>query len=159
MNLMSRAFTKEDDAGDDMPERPVPSGPNYVTPRGLALLHEEGRALLARKKEAGPDAVKAIDRDLRYIEARITSAIVVPPGASNEVRFGARVTYKDDAGQEKIFQIVGEDEARGDKTKLPWSAPLAHAMLGAKPGDGVSWKSDDGVNQYMIVSVDYPKGS
>jgi transcription elongation GreA/GreB family factor len=95
---MSRAFTKEDDAGDDVPERPLPPGPNYVTRRGLALLHEEGRALLARKKDASDDERKIIDRDLRYIEARITSAIVVPRSASNEIRFGARVTFKDDAG-------------------------------------------------------------
>ena len=153
---MSRAFTKEDDAGDDLPERPLPPGPNYVTRRGLELLHEEGRALLARKKDAPDEERKSIDRDLRYIEARITGAVVVPPGSGKEIRFGARVTYKDDAGQEKIIQIVGDDEARGDRTKLPWSAPLANAMLGAKAGDGVQWKSDSGVNQYTIVAVDYP---
>ncbi len=152
---MSRAFTKEDDAGDDTPERPVSTAPNYVTPRGLELLHDEGRALLARKKTAGPDEIKAIDRDLRYIEARITAAILVPQGSGKEIRFGAHVTYKDDAGQEKFFQIVGEDEARGDRTKLPYTAPIAQAMLGAKPGDGISWNGPAGIEQFMIVNVAY----
>jgi transcription elongation GreA/GreB family factor len=154
---MSRAFTKEDDAGDDSPERPVPPGPNYVTPRGLELLHAEGRELLARKKSATPDQMKPIDRDLRYIEARIIGAIVVPRGSGPEIRFGARVTYQDDFGHEKKFQIVGEDEARNDSTKLAWSAPLVQVMLGAKAGDGISWPGPHGSTQLMIVSVEYPE--
>jgi len=40
---MSRAFVKENDlehAGIDIPERPLSDEPNYVTPRGLSLLHQ-----------------------------------------------------------------------------------------------------------------------
>ena len=40
---MSRAFVKENDlehAGIDIPERPFSDEPNYVTPRGLSLLHQ-----------------------------------------------------------------------------------------------------------------------
>jgi transcription elongation GreA/GreB family factor len=111
---------------------------------------------LARKKTADADSIKSIDRDLRYIEARIMSAVVVPPGSGKEIRFGARVTYQDDYGQQKVFHIVGEDEARNDSTKMAWSAPLAGAMLGFKAGDGVSWKGPDGVTQFTILSVEYP---
>jgi hypothetical protein len=46
---MSRAFTKEGDAGDDLPERPVSQGPNYVTPHGLELL----RAAVLEGPEGG----------------------------------------------------------------------------------------------------------
>src|SRR6476619_668345 len=99
---MSRAFTKEDDAGEEIPERPVPPGPNYVTARGLDLLKEAGRALVERRRKAaatGGDLLP-IDRDLRYLEARIASAVVVPPGSGDEVRFGARVTVEDDGGRQ-----------------------------------------------------------
>ena len=40
---MSRAFVKENDleqAGIDIPERPISDEPNYVTPRGLNLLNQ-----------------------------------------------------------------------------------------------------------------------
>ena len=39
---MSRAFVNEDAGADrpDLPELPVSPGPNIVTPRGLAALHE-----------------------------------------------------------------------------------------------------------------------
>ena len=88
---MSRAFTKETDAGDDLPERPVPAGPNYVTPRGLELLKEAARKLAERRKEAQADGgdLAPIDRDLRYLEARINGATLVPRGKGPEARFGA----------------------------------------------------------------------
>src|SRR5579885_1649505 len=105
---MSRAFTKEDDAGDDLPERPVPEGPNYVTPRGLELLRAAVRELVAARARPGAD-LKRVDRDLRYLETRIDSAIVVPRGSGGEARFGARVTLRDSAGKTRTFQIVGED--------------------------------------------------
>ncbi len=156
---MSRAFTKEDDAGEELPERPVPQGPNYVTPRGLALLKAAAEELISRRKKtaaAGGD-LKPIDRDLRYLEARIHGAIVVPPGSGPEIRFGARVTLADESGARKTFRIVGEDEARAAPDFLPWSAPLAHAMLGAKAGEQFSWAGPDGGARYAVIAVEYPK--
>src|SRR5690348_3384169 len=143
---MSRAFTKEDDAGEDLPERPVSRGPNYVTPRGLELLKAAAADVIEKRRKAlaaGGD-VKPFDRDLRYFEARINGATVVPPGSGPEIRFGARVSLEDAAGRRKTFRIVGEDEARTAPDFLPWSAPLAHAMLGAKAGDMFSWEEPDG---------------
>ena len=156
---MSRAFTKEDDAGEDLPERPVPAGPNYVTPRGLSLLRAAAAALVERRREAlaaGRD-IKPLDRDLRYLEARINGAVLVPPGSGPEARFGARVTLDDESGRRRIFQIVGEDEARADPAGLPWSAPLAEALLGKKAGESFSWKGPEGVIRYIIAAVDYPQ--
>jgi transcription elongation GreA/GreB family factor len=155
---MSRAFTKEDDAGDDVPERPIPSGPNYMTPRGLTLLEDAAKELLARRKKlpSDHDSIKFIDRDLRYLEARIQSAIVVPRSSSNEARFGAKVTIKDQHGASRTFQIVGEDEARTDDEKfLPWSAPLVNALLGLKAGAQFRWDGPDGAVMYTVVALDY----
>jgi len=154
---MSRAFTKEDDAGEDLPERPVPPGPNYVTPRGLELLKTAGRDLAARRAAAlakGGD-VAAFDRDLRYLEARITGAILVPPGAGDEARFGARVTIEDETGARRTYRIVGEDEARTDEAFLPWSSPLALAMMGARAGDTVSWDGPESTVRCKLLEVSY----
>ena len=153
---MSRAFTKEDDAGEDLPELPVPDGPNYVTPRGLELLKNAGLELVARKKNAisGED-LRPINRDLRYLEARIGSAIVVPSGSGPEIRFGAKVTIENLVGHKKTFQIVGDDEARTHPDLLSWSAPLAFVMLGAKTGETITWESGDGPVRYKISAVEY----
>jgi transcription elongation factor GreB len=154
---LSRAFTKEDDAGEDLPEQPIPAGPNYVTPRGLEMLRVAGEELVARKKKVSAEGgdLRPIERDLRYLEARITSALVVPSGSGPEIRFGARVTLEDNTAQRSTFRIVGEDEARTDPSFLPWSAPLADAMLGAKVGDVFTWQGPEQAIRYTVVAVDY----
>jgi transcription elongation factor GreB len=154
---MSRAFTKEDDAGEDVPEKPVPSGPNYVTPRGLTMLQDAARDIVARREKAlaAGDEVKTMDRDLRYLEARIGSAIPVPKGAGDEARFGATVTLEDEAGQRRTFTIVGEDEARTSNDFMPWSAPLALAVMGARPGEMATWEAPEGVVRHRVVAVKF----
>jgi transcription elongation GreA/GreB family factor len=157
---MSRAFTKEDDAGDDLPERPVPAGPNYVTPRGLSLLEDAARELVEKRRAAvasGGD-VKTIDRDLRYLEARMNSARVIPAGNGPEIRFGARVRVVDETGTESAFQIVGEDEARTDPALLSWTAPLANALFGAKEGDRVRWDGGETPTTFRVIEVRYGAG-
>lgn len=151
---MSQAFTKEDDAGEDLPERPIPPGPNYVTPRGLELLKEAGERLVEerRKTAAAGGELAPLDRDLRYLEARILSAIVVPRGKGPEARFGARVTIESESGKRETYRIVGDDEARTGPALLSWSSPLAQAVFGGKTGDTV--KGPQG--SYKILSVDYP---
>ncbi len=155
---MSRAFTKEDDAGEDLPEKPVPEGPNYVTPRGLELLKQAGRDLVEKKKIAVAQSgdLRPIDRDLRYLEARINHATVIPPGSGDEIRFGARVTLEYENGERKTFSIVGEDEARTDTSLIPWSGPLSMAVFGSKAGDVVLWDSPEGSQKVKVISVDFP---
>lgn len=152
---MSRAFTKEEDAGDDLPERPIPEGPNYVTPRGLELLKQAGQELVARRQKARASGaeIATFDRDLRYLEARINSAIVVPAGSGPEIRFGARVELEDETGKRFVYRVVGADEARTDPSFLPWSAPLALALMGAKAGESVTLDSEESPARYKIIEV------
>ena len=142
---MSQAFVKEGDAGDDLPERPLSEEPNYVTPQGLQELREKVSSLLGKKT---PEA----ERDLRYFQARLDSAIVVEHRQSvpDDVRFGAEVEVQD-GGTLQRFAIVGEDEAAPEAGKLAWCSPLARALLGAKPGDA----RDFGERRLQVLSVRY----
>mgnify|MGYP000724033811 CR=1 FL=1 len=115
---MSRGFVKEDDlelAGTDLPERPISELPNYVTPNGLKQLKEientllDERELLAVKKE-DPTAVQRlamVDRDLRYVQARLEQAILVEipqDQTPSAVVFGTTVIVEDDEGDQHHFQ-------------------------------------------------------
>ena len=143
---MSQAFTKEGDASEDLPERPVSSLPNYVTPAGMAKLRAWKDELLKRhdalRKKHAPEVeteLKGVLRDLRYVEIRIGSAILVdrskdPPA---DVRFGATVELSDGEGVHR-WTLVGEDEADAAQGKLSWSSPLALALIGAKAGAPVT---------------------
>lgn len=161
---MSQAFVKEGDASDDLPERPQSDQPNYVTAAGLAELRRRTEELAGRRAELTahrqPEteaALKLVERDLRYFEARLDTAILVersgaPPA---EARFGAIVEVQDAAGRRR-YAIVGEDEADPAQGKLGWSSPLALALVGAKAGDAVSWRVAQGENRLTVVSVAYP---
>lgn len=137
---MSRAFVNEDQlaAGSaEAPERPVPPGPNPVTARGRAAMEAE-IARLADALERAPEEDRApLARDLRYWRARLLTARVVPPAPGPEVGFGKSVRLRQ-GGAERVWRIVGEDEADPRAGLLSWASPLAQALAGAEAGDEVA---------------------
>ena len=155
---MSRAFVKEDDdAPEELAERPISSAPNLVTAEGFTAIEAE----VARLTQALPiaedrDARARINRDLRYWNARLGSAHVQPAPADHEiVRFGATVTIHRDDGREQTFRIVGEDEADVKAGKVSITSPLARAMIGKEEGDVVEVMAPGGAKSYEIVKVKY----
>ncbi|MFN0113635.1 MAG: GreA/GreB family elongation factor [Paracoccaceae bacterium] len=159
---MSRAFVKED--GPDtapLPDLPLSPHPNYVTPRGLAALQT---ALAARQAElarlkARADPLdrtpeKTAERDIRYLDARLRTAIPVPPPPDPaEVAFATRVTVLDAAGTEATYEIVGEDEADATRGLVAPHSPLARALIGARVGDVVEWRKPGGTQALEITAI------
>jgi transcription elongation GreA/GreB family factor len=142
---VSRAFVKdqdEDPGVDDIPDRVVSAHRNLVTEAGLAQIEEE-----LRRSRAGLAAARAAEdraeiarhrRDLRYWSLRRSSAEPVPaPSETDKVRFGCRVTLATTQDAERVFTIVGEDEAAPAEGRISWVSPLAQALLGARLGDVV----------------------
>jgi transcription elongation GreA/GreB family factor len=146
---MSRAFTRESD--DDpvaLPERPVSTHPNLVTPSGLAAIVAQVRSLESERcaaRSSGDSTQRArIERDLRYFTQRLATARVVEPAAApDRVRFGVRVTLRNDSGAEHSFRLVGEDEADAARGRLSWVSPLGQALLGLAAGDTVRFQAGE----------------
>lgn len=136
---MSRAFVKEDDdAVEELPERPVSTAPNLVTAAGLEAIEAELSALNEALSAAGEDRAERarINRDLRYWSARRSTAqLVQPPANCESVRFGCSVTIERDDGRTQTFRIVGEDEAAPETGTISHVSPLARALLGKSVGD------------------------
>ncbi len=165
---MSRAFVNEDlqsEAQAELPERPQSEHPNYVTPQGLAALEQRLATLMAERSALSDDADEMrreaarqrIDRNARYLSARIDRAILVAPDAQprDEVAFGASVCVCDSDGEERVFAIVGEDEADAAAGKVSWVSPLANALMGARIDDVVTWRRPNGNVDLEILSIDY----
>jgi transcription elongation factor GreB len=165
---MSRGFVKEDDlehAGTDLPERPVSEHPNYVTPIGLQQLQNQSTELDQERQRLTPSKEDAviqqrlgmIDRDLRYLQARLEHAILVEPASQPKdlVLFGATVEVEYDDGEQSLFSIVGEDEADIALQKVSWVSPLAKALIGHKVGDNVVWKRPAGDLNIEIIKISY----
>lgn len=163
---MSRAFVREDREDlDPLPDLPLSPHPNLVTPRGLAALQARlaaAQAVLAGLRARAdrldrlPEA--AAERDIRYLEARLRSAIPVDPRTlpPTVVGFGHQVRVVDEAGQETVYAITGEDEADPALGRIAPHAPLARALLGAEVGDLVRWARPSGALTLEILAIEAP---
>lgn len=168
---MSRGFVKEDDlehAGTDVPERLISKHPNYVTPNGYKLLQAEAakleQALLSLKNQKDDQQVQQqlaiINRDLRYLAARLESALLTKLDVESnlttgQVLFGATVTVENEAGLQHSYEIVGEDEADIKANKVSWNSPLAKALIGHKVDENVVWARPAGNQTLTITNIEY----
>ncbi len=164
---MSRAFVNEDAGADrpDLPELPLSPHPNYVTLRGLKDLQARHAARLddltrlrAREERLDKLPEAAAERDIRWLEARLASAIPVDPATqnTNEMAFGLQALVTDEDGTESLYEITGEDEADPAKGRIAPHSPLARALIGARPGDEVIWKRPAGDLMLEILEIRRP---
>ena len=183
---MSKAFTKESDAGDDDDQLDgVPALPagtkNYMTPAGYALLKAELLNLLDVERPKiveivswaakngdrsengdylyGKKRLREIDRRTRFLIKRLERAEVVDPSVhagSDQVFFGATVTYADATGDERTITIKGIDEVEHLKGEVSWISPVARALLKARVGDEVRLHTPSGLQTLEVLEVRYP---
>ena len=182
---MNKAFTKESDheEEDDQEESGAPLPPglkNYITPAGFKRLKEEALQLLDKERPElvkvitwaasngdrsenadyiyGKRRLREIDRRIRFLTKRLDNAAVVDPGAREEtdqVFFGATVTVLHGNGEQKVYSIVGIDEADVSHGRISWISPLARTLIKAREGDTVTLRTPVGEEQLEIVDVAY----
>ena len=139
---MSRAFVKEQESIDELPDRLISEHANLVTPEGLAHIESElqraDAAHAAAQMSGDRSVVAATARELRYWSARLGSAELVPaPADSSHVQFGSTVTIARDDGRRQTYRIVGEDEADPTKGSISYVSPLAALLVGKSVGDTI----------------------
>ena len=164
---MSRAFIKENDlehAGIDIPERPVSSEINYVTPFGLnqikemlSTLDKKRDQLLGTEDTISKQKKMRIEKDIRYYAARLKSAILVKPNSqtSDKVLFGACIELQNEDGNSEYYEIVGEDEADYKKNKISYVSPIAKSVIGNNIGDEVVLTKPEGLTRLIIKKISY----
>ncbi len=169
---MSKAFTREDDDGPDIPEMIAPASPlapgakNYITPEGAQKLRDELQRLVEVMRpglveaRADPDAKRQLarlDQRITQLEESLQSAeIVRPPGGrADVVRFGACVTVRESNGSETSYRIVGVDEIDTDENRVSWMSPIAKALLNRKRGERIRFKFPSGEETLEIIEISY----
>ncbi|UUC92791.1 transcription elongation factor GreB [Comamonas sp. C11] len=183
---MSKAFTKESDGDDDedvgaLPPLPA-GGKNYITPQGYQRIKDELLDLIDNERPKiveivhwaasngdrsengdylyGKKRLREIDRRIRFLTKRLEIAEVVDPAVhsgSDQVFFGATVSYVDDEGVERTITIMGIDEADSSQNQVSWIAPVSRALLKARVGDEVALATPAGVRMLEILDVSYPQ--
>jgi transcription elongation GreA/GreB family factor len=100
---------------------------------------------------SGEEARKVVKRQLRYWNTRRSTAIVAPPPPTGEVAFGARVDFLLN-GKTRRIDLVGSDEAAPAENRIPFTAPLAAAMIGAEAGDVLEFNGNDEAIEIVAVT-------
>src|SRR5438128_11686332 len=160
---MNKPFTREPDADDDDDEGAVPEIPagtkNYITPQGYARLRAELLQLIDEERPKvvevvhwaasngdrsengdyiyGKKRLREIDRRIRFLTKRLEIAEIADPAlhhGTDQVFFGATVTYADESGDERTITIKDIDEADHSKGEVSWISPIARALLKAREG-------------------------
>jgi transcription elongation factor GreB len=173
----------DDDGASSLP--PLPAGAkNYITPAGYARLRTELMTLLDVERPKvvetvswaakngdrsengdylyGKKRLREIDRRIRFLTKRLDIAEVADPSlhhGSEQVFFGATVTYADDAGTQRTVTIKGIDEADNLAGEVSWVSPIARALLKARAGDEVTLVTPQGQQTIEVVEVNYPPPS
>jgi transcription elongation factor GreB len=155
---------------------------NYLTPKGYAGLREEWQQLMDVERPKvvetihwaakngdrsengdyiyGKRRLREIDRRIQFLTKRLEIAEVVDAsihGASEQIFFGATVTYAEESGLERTVHIVGIDEANSLAGQVSWISPIAKALMKNKVGDVVRLMTPSGVQEVDILEVTYPK--
>ncbi|MCF6776152.1 transcription elongation factor GreA [Thiotrichales bacterium 19X7-9] len=100
-----------------------------------------------------------VEGRIRDIESKLANAQVIDVAnipANDKVVFGSTITLLNlDNDEEKIYQIVGDDEADLKLNKISVSSPIARALIGKFEGDVVEVTTPGGVTEYEISQVQY----
>jgi len=183
---MSKAFTRENDGEDDDEDAglsPLPAGgKNYITPQGYARMRVELLTLIDDERPKvveivhwaasngdrsengdyiyGKKRLREIDRRIRFLTKRMELASVTDPAVhfgSEQVFFGATVTYEDEAGKRTTITILGIDEADSLNGQVSWVSPVARALLKSSVGDVVRLQTPAGMQDIEVIQVSYPE--
>ncbi len=160
---------------------------NYITPAGMKRLCDELTELAMHERPRvcrevadaaaegdrsenaayiyGKRRLRDIDRRMRFLQKRIDIAQVVDPKLQRKgkIFFGATVTIEDEEGEEKTYQIVGEDETDAKLGKISWRSPVGRALIGKEVDDSIrvkvltrlQHKNAESVRELTIVKVVY----
>lgn len=104
--------------------------------------------------------LRQYDGRIRFLTKRLENATIVDPVeqqkiARGRVLFGCTVTVENEAGEEKIFRIVGADEFDASRGYVSWTSPVGRALLGSAEGDLVTFATPGGRTELAIIKVEY----
>ena len=173
----------DDDNEGDVPQLPAlpAGGKNYITPQGYTTLRDELFDLIDNERPKvvetvhwaasngdrsengdyiyGKKRLREIDRRIRFLTKRLEIAEISDPAVhfgSDQIFFGATVTYVDDQGVERTVTIKGIDESNSAAGEVSWISPIARTLLKAREGDALKLVMPDRIGEIEVLKVSYP---
>lgn len=149
---------------------------NFISAEGLKKLHEEydhlwrvvrpkivqGIADAAAEGDRSENAeyiygkrkLHEIDRKLKHLGARLkVLKVVVPPPEPQVVSFGCWVTYEEETGEQRCYQLVGPEEIDVSLGRISIDSPVGKALLNKKLADEVMLHKPNGLITAYITGI------
>ncbi len=131
--------------------------PNVI--QAIAEARAQGDLSENAEYEAAKEKQSFIEGRIAELEGKLSNMQVIDPktlNAEGRVVFGATVRCEDlETGDEKKYQIVGEDEADIKQGKISVVSPIARALIGKYEGEIAEVAAPGGVKEYEVLEVLY----
>lgn len=131
--------------------------PNII--QAIAEARAQGDLSENAEYEAAKEKQSFIEGRIAELESKLSNMQIIDPATLNaegRVVFGATVNMEDlDSGDNKTYQIVGEDEANIKGGKISIGSPIARALIGKSVGDVAEVLAPGGIRSYEVLNVEY----
>jgi len=131
--------------------------PNVI--QAIAEARAQGDLSENAEYEAAKEKHSFIEGRIAELESKLSNLQVIDPktlNADGRVVFGATVNMEDlESGDNKTYQIVGEDEADIKGGKISIGSPIARALIGKSVGDVAEVSAPGGIREYEVINVLY----
>lgn len=122
--------------------------------RGVADAAAEGDRSENAEYIYGKKRLREIDRQLKHLGTRLKLVKVANlPANPKQVSFGCWVSYEDEEGNERCYQLVGPDEFDVAEGKISIDSPVGQALLHKKVDDEVLIRKPSGNTLVTITAI------
>ncbi len=102
----------------------------------------------------GKKRLREIDRKLKHLGGRLkVLKVAAPPANPQSVSFGCWVTYEEEEGSERCYQLVGADEFDVSIGRISVDSPVGQALLQKKIDDEVTIRRPSGELTVVITGI------
>jgi transcription elongation factor GreB len=102
----------------------------------------------------GKKKLQEIDRKLKHLSSRLkVLKVAAPPPNPTKVSFGCWVTYEEESGDERCYQLVGPEEIDVNAGRISIDSPIGLALLNKKIDDEVVFHRPSGEITACITGI------
>lgn len=127
--------------------------PQIIKEIEIALEHgdltENAEYTYAKEKQA------LVEKRIRDLQERLGACELVDVASrpcTDRIVFGCSVKIEDiDTSEQKVYRLLGQDEADISKGIISVTSPLGRALIGKQAEDVVEVKTPDGLREFEII--------
>ena len=126
--------------------------------RGVSDAAAEGDRSENAEYIYGKKRLREIDRKLKHLGSRLkVLKVATVPMNPKQVTFGCWVTYEEDTGEQRCYQLVGPDEIDVSISRISMDSPVGQALLHKKLDDEITVRKPGGEMTVSITGISSTK--